>query len=232
MLESFRSLDFGVGGIVLIVLVLIFFSAMAAEKAAEKRNSEIKKWIAKYKWSFSPAPNREMFHQFHFLNHLSHGENRYCFDTFQGDWKGFDAIAFGFHFETYDEDDDGETEVDHHYLSVIALKIEKSFPELLIEPEGWLTRLGQFFGAQDIDFESVEFSNTFAVHSEDKKFAYDFCNTGMMEYLLQHPEPALELESDIIAIYFHRILDPADLEPNLDHLVNIRRRMPEFLFRI
>ena len=111
------------------------------------------------------------------------------------------------------------------------MHLERPFPELTIAPENMLSRLGQALGFDDIDFESIEFSNAYAVRSKDKKLAYDFCNTGMMEYLLAHRGTTLELEGDVLAVLARKRMGPDDLAPMLDHLLALRERMPGFLFR-
>ena len=68
------------------------------------------------------------------------------------------------------------------------------------------------------------------VRSEDKKFAYDFCHTRMMEYLLQNPRTTLELDRNILAIYDGNRLEPEEIEPYLDQLHTIREWMPDYLF--
>jgi hypothetical protein len=51
-----------------------------------------------------------------------------------------------------------------------------------------------FFGFDDIDFESSEFSSRFIVKSADKRFAYDVIHPRMMEFLLEGDPPTVELE--------------------------------------
>ena len=86
------------------------------------------------------------------------------------------------------------------------------------------------FGYQDIEFESAEFSKTFNVRSPDKKFAYDVCNGKMMEYLLANRDLSIEIENEVIALAFSTRLSVEQFEFNLRRLVEIRSRLPEYLF--
>ena len=52
----------------------------------------------------------------------------------------------------------------------------------------------------------------------------------MMEYLLQHPKTALELDEDWIAVFDSHKLEPHEVEPLLEHIVAIRSQMPSYLF--
>ena len=86
------------------------------------------------------------------------------------------------------------------------------------------------FGYQDIKFESAEFSKTFCVRSPDKKFAYDVCNVKMMEYLLANRDLSIEIENEVIALAFNTRLSVEQIEFNLQRLVEIRSRLPQYLF--
>lgn len=102
------------------------------------------------------------------------------------------------------------------------------FPELLIFREGWFSKLAQWLGYADIDFESAEFSRKFIVRSPDKKFAYDVCHAKMMEYLLRNDDLNLEMERDCLTLSFP-ILSVEKIEFNLQRIVMIREMFPNYL---
>ena len=104
------------------------------------------------------------------------------------------------------------------------------FPELTIGREGFFSKIGQALGFDDIDFESHEFSRKFLVRSKDKKFAYDVCNARMIDYLLSNTDLSIEIESNVLAIYFTGRLAPEFIEKNLKRLVEIRSLILEYLF--
>ncbi len=73
-------------------------------------------------------------------------------------------------------------------------------PETIVRREGFFDRVKGVLGFDDIDFESVEFSRTFHVSSDDKRFAYDLIDQRMMEFLLADPPPAIEFDDDLICV--------------------------------
>ena len=117
-------------------------------------------------------------------------------------------------------------------MSIILVDLEKEFPELIIGPEGrgLFKKIAEVFGGGDIDFESHEFSEQFDVRSRDKKFAYDFCNARMMEYLLEHRDTSLEVDKSLLAIGYEDMHDVNRIKTRLASLVEIRSRMPNYLF--
>ena len=73
-------------------------------------------------------------------------------------------------------------------------------PSVLIRREHFFDKLAAFFGFDDIDFESVEFSKKFKVGSSHKRFAWDLIDQGMMEYLLGTDSPPIELEDGWVCL--------------------------------
>lgn len=188
-------------------------------------------WAKKAGWRYSPEGNQQIPRKYAFLDRFQEGFDREAHHVLQGTWRGYDASAFEYQYTTSTTDSDGEETEFTHHIGVILIELERAFPELRIYPENFLSRIGQFLGGNDIDFESIEFSKAFTVHSDDRKFAYDFCNTGMMTYLLQHRSTALELDRRTLAVFHDRYLKLEDLELMLNHLVAMREQMPEYLFQ-
>jgi len=210
-------------GLIMVGIAVVGYFAWQAEK---RRREEFGLWAMENGWSYNHQRNGAIRQRYGFLDRLQLGHSRVGYNLLQGEWKGYRAAAFTFRYTT----GSGKNRQVHHF-SVALIHIEQPFAELRIYPENMLSRFGQFLGFDDIDMESVEFSRAFTVRSRDRKFAYDFCHTGMMEFLLRHSNTAMELEGDTLALFRSRQLSAADLEPMLNHLTDLRAQMPEFLFR-
>ena len=85
------------------------------------------------------------------------------------------------------------------------------------------------FGYEDIDFESQEFSKAFCAREKDKQFAYDVCHPQMMDYLLANRNLNVELEGHALALTLGGRLVPQQIEFNLQRLLEIRARLPDYL---
>ena len=167
--------------------------------------------------------------RFGFLKQLAQGDDRYAANVLSGNYQQNEILAFDYHYATYHTDKNG-THKDDHWFSFFILTMPTVFPDLTIRRENLLTRVAEVFGCQDIKFESAEFSKTFNVRSPDKKFAYDVCNAKMMEYLLANRDLSIEIENQALALAFNTRLSVEQIEFNLQRLVEIRSRLPEYLF--
>jgi hypothetical protein len=199
-------------------------------QAGKKRRTAMGVLAEQLGLQFDAERNYGMAKQYAFLDKLRQGENRYAYNIMNGRLQGHDVAAFDYHYETHSTDSKGNRQTHHHHFSFFILTLGKFFPELTIAKEGFFSKIAQAVGFDDIDFESHEFSKRFAVRSKDKKFAYDFCNAQMIDYLLGHPDINIEVDQDSLALGFNRCLKVEEIEPHLNQLVEIRELMPNYLF--
>lgn len=213
----------GVIAVIVVVAVLSYLSA-------QKRRQALMDLAARLGLRFDPQKDRGLAERYSFLNKLRNGSNRYAFNTLSGAYQSQDVTAFDYHYETHSTDSKGHRQTHHHYFSCFLLHLPRSFPELVIGREGFLSKIAQAFGYDDIDFESHEFSRTFCVRSPDKKFAYDVCNARMIEYLLANDDLTIEIDQDVLALTFDSRLNLDRVESNLNRLVMLRSLLPDYLF--
>ena len=220
------------GGIFIFILIaaLVIVAVIYGALAAKKRRQALLALAERLGLLFDPDNNFALAERYEFLDHLAQGENRYAFNILSGSYRRNEVLVFDFHYETYSTDSKGNHQTHHHYFSFFILLLPRSFPELRITKEGLLSKIAQAFGYADIDFESAEFSRAFCVRSKDKRFAYDVCNAQMMGYLLANRDLSIEIERDALALAFDSRLSAEEIEANLQRLLEVRSRLPEYLF--
>ena len=219
-------------GITLVVLICATLAVVAilCRPNPRARRQALAAEAQRLGLEFSPYSDPYLARCFGFLNQLAKGDNRYALNVLFGNFRGYAVQAFDYHYETYHRDSDGSRETRDHYFSCLVLTLEKAFPELTIAREGFLSKVAQALGYEDIDFESNEFSQAFCVRCKDKKFAYDFCNARMIDWLLFNRDLVIELEGTTLAITFPECILPSYIERNLERLVQLRLFMPKYLF--
>lgn len=195
-------------------------------KAEKKRRAAFGAWAAERGFRYAHQHDASVRAEYGFLDRLQIGHSRRGYHVLRGEWRGRRAAAFQFQYTI------GSGKNQHTVRFAVALlHLERPFPELLIGPENFLHRFAGVFGFDDIDFESVEFSRAYLVRCRDKKFAYDFCHTGMMEYLLARRGTSLEQEGGVLALFLDGALEPDALDGMFGLLDDVRGLMPEYLFR-
>jgi hypothetical protein len=178
--------------------------------------------------------NRYTAQKFLFLDKFEKRRGRsehYCLNVVSGKFGGHPVTLFDYHWLS----DErvwwwAPSWRRHEYISFIVVNLSKTFPELTLAREGFFSKIAQAIGFDDIDFESAAFSRRYLVRSRDKKFAYDFCNAQMIDYLLDQPTIAIEIEGRALAVGFDSQFRVKEVEPHLSHLLKIRSLMPNYLF--
>jgi hypothetical protein len=219
------------GMLVIVPLILILiFGAIYNSIQAQKRQEGLIELSRRLNLSFDATEHYTLADAYSFLKELDKGDNRYATNILSGTYRQNQVLAFDYHYETQSTDDKGHTQTHDHWFSFLILTLPAMFPDLTIRREGFFTKIAEVFGYQAIKFESAEFSKTFCVRSSDKKFAYDVCNATMIEYLLANKDLSVEIENQVIALAFNTRLSVEDIENDLQRLVEIRARLPEYLF--
>ena len=192
--------------------------------------AELVELAARLGLGFKAEPNYVLADDYAFLRHLAQGENRYAFNVLSGACQKTEVLAFDYHFETEAKDRKSEDQRLHRCLTAAMVLVPAYFPALHIVPEGLGSSIAEALGCEDIHFESDEFSRAFWVRSKDKRFAYDFCNARVMEYLLANRDLDLQIERCALATVSAAPWTGKEVEYNLRRLLEIRLRLPDYLF--
>jgi hypothetical protein len=152
-------------------------------------------------WEFVPDRNNYHAHQFDHFKLFRRGDKRRAYNTLLGsitvNGKPWTVKLGDFSYTEYSKR--GVTRrksgfsITNRFSYLIVVLPYKNVPDLLVRRERMLDALKSGFGADDVDFESAEFSRKFFVKSADKKFAYDVIHGGMIEFLLANDPPAVEV---------------------------------------
>ena len=109
--------------------------------------------------------------------------------------------------------------------------IESAIPlkPLHLRREHLFDKVSEFFGVDDIDFESAEFSRKFYVKSPDKRWAYDVIHARMMEYLLDAPTFSIQFAGSYVIAWRSSWFGPAEFEAGANLICGILDRLPGYV---
>lgn len=213
-------------GIFLAAIGFVAFLNRGATKWLQARTRELPHLAARLGLEFKAAADADVALQWCMIDDaLFRGDNRYAENILRGTINGFPVVAFDHHHEHRDADND----LHHYYDSVLIVTLPKGIKAVEVLPESLATTLSQPLGLTDINFESVAFSKAFCVRAQNQRAAYDVCNPQVMEYLLAHPQVRFRIKTDALFM-ITGLQAAAEIETNLHHLLEIRSRLPDYLF--
>ncbi len=169
------------GEIVIIIFVLAGVAGWFFWQEEKKRRQRLAEWAVRNGWHYSEAKRRDMHHTYPGQKLFDRGHSRFGQNFVTGKFKGMEVACFDYQYTT----GSGKNRSTHNH-GVVVLHLDHPVIPLTIRREHALDKVGEFLGADDIDFESAEFSRTFYVKSSDKKWAYDVIHTRTMDFLLQN----------------------------------------------
>lgn len=216
--------------VVLVAVVVVALIAVSWYYSHVQRKKFLA-WLAQKGYRLVADRDHSMDERYPSLQCLRNGSNRYAYDVFEGDWNGRAFVAFNYHYETYSTDNKGRRQTHHHHFSVLSLSSELFLKPLALRPEGIFDKIGSFFGAEDINFESAEFSRKFHVKAPERKWAYDVIHTRLMECLLSKPSFSIQMDGNVIHAYRGSRFSTEEFEQAADVLTCIMDQLPDYVRR-
>jgi hypothetical protein len=214
-----------IAGIIIVIVAFGVFSHLAKLK----RQKILLAWAQSRGLAFSTSRDSSFDERFPSFTCLRKGSHQYAFNISQGRMDNRSVRGFDYHYETHSRDSKGRRKTHHHYFSAMIVDSELLLKQLSIRPENMFDKLTEFFGFDDIDFESAEFSREFFVKAADRRWAYDVIQQSTMEFLLSAPRFTIEFDRRYIIAYRSSRFSPADFDAALSVVTGIIERLPTSL---
>jgi hypothetical protein len=162
---------------------------------------------------------------------FAQGEKRKVDNVLWGTWQGMPVKVFDYIY--YYEGRNPtlgwwkhRTSFRRFSCAVVEVSGAVAFPPLHISPEGPLSRIADYVGWRDIEFESGEFNARYQVRTSERRFAYELIDARMMRWLLSLGRPmSLEVAGRWILAYHGRVR-PTRLIPLIGSVAGFRERIP------
>ncbi len=217
--------------IFILVVGLIVVGAIYAHHKAAQWRTELSNWATQNGLSFSLEKDHRFDDRYPMYACLRRGDQRYAFNIMRGKWGQRDMLGFDYHYQTTSTDSKGRRQTHHHYFSAVLVSSAIPLKPLFIRPEGFFDKVTEFFGADDIDFESAEFSRKFFVKSPDRKWAFDVLHARTIEFMLSKPKFTLQLDQQHVLIWSGRTFALGDYQNALEVVAGVLDRLPEYVIR-
>ena len=213
---------------ILVVALLVIGGVTWSYYQANRRREALAAWAGARGWSFTADRDAGFDDRYGGLDCLRKGSNRYAYNISEGMSNGRRVWAFDYHYETYSSSKNGR-QTHHHCFSAVILAPGLPLKPLFIRPETFLDKVTEFFGYDDIDLESAEFSRKFYVKSPDKKWACDVIGQPTMELLLAAPRFTLQFADGGVIAWRGQTFEVPDFDAALNLVEGIFDRLPPSL---
>lgn len=190
------------------------------------RRKKLTAWAASRGLRFDPRADGSFDDRYSAFKCLSIGHSRSARNVAEGTHDGRAIVAFDYRYV-----------IGHgkhrqvHNLSAIVLSSAIPLRPLQIRSENVFDKVGEFFGANDIDFESAEFSRAFHVKSPDKRWAYDVLHQRTIEFLLSMPQFSIQFGGQEMIVWRNRRFRPEVFDQAIAVAEGILDRLPGYVVR-
>lgn len=209
----------------LAVLIFIVFGAISYLQA-EGRRKLLAQWAQSRGLRFQAAYDYGADARFPGFNGLQRGRGHYAYNIATGSIDRRSVHAFDYHYQTESTDSKGRRTTHHHYFSAVVVTTNLALKPLSIRTEGLLDKFAAFFGFEDINFESTEFSKAFCVKSPDRRWAFDVLPQATMELLLESPRFILEFQGCHVMACRDETFSPEEFDSAIALIGGILDRLP------
>jgi hypothetical protein len=219
--------------VVAVLIVLLIKHNIGVRKRWAERCNVLAAWAASNNMPIAQGRTQEIERGYctDFPSLRTCGDDRYAYNVMKGKLRGRDFCFFDYHYQTTTTNEKGETTTTDWNFSAVVVSSEVPLKPLYIRPENAADKVKAFFGADDINFESKEFSAKYYVSSPDKRWAYDVLHPRTIEFLLGMPLLYINFATHNVMVSASKMFDVSMLIAATDVACGILERLPEYLIR-
>lgn len=215
-------------GLFLCFIILVVVLVLVGQAQAKARREKFGAFVAVQGWSFFPDRRRDPGDDFPGMPLFGQGSNRYAENLLRGTFQNCTVMAFDYHYETIFGTGDDRRTINYWFTVVMA---SPGFPlkPLMIRKSGFFDSIASFFGNDDINFESAEFSRRYHVTAPERRWAFDVITPQNIEFLMHRNPDALTMNNSWLMLYESRVDDPSAILPLFSTVTGLLERMPEYV---
>ncbi len=210
--------------LVLLIILAVIGVGIFAWYNDKKRREALALWARAKGWRLHGGDLKGLDSEYPGLKFFDKGHSRRARNVISGQDDGRSVRLMDYQYVT----GSGKNRTTHN-VGVVLLQTDFPVIPLTIRRENPFDKVGEFFGVDDIDFESAEFSRKFYVKANDKKWAYDVIHQRTMDYLLAAPKYNVAFGFQEIAITKSGRFAPDSYEAALEMAHGLYDLIPEYV---
>ncbi len=160
------------------------------------------------------------------------GEGRGVENVIWGTWNGMETRVFDYWYYEESTDSKGNRSRTYYRFDCALAPIAVMCSHLTIDHENFFTRMADHLSFRDIEFENEEFNKKYNIKCQDKKFANDFVDARMIDFLMLHGQGySFEVATDRMLVACKKI-DPVAIIPLMGTMKAFVDQVPKVVFSL
>jgi hypothetical protein len=204
---------------VLVFAALAFFLYFHNRKKERERTEQLRAVAAQLAWRFADEAPFNMIAGLEHFTLFNQGHSKEIKNFMYGEANGVKAAVFDYVFVT----GSGKHRHTHHQSVTYLEPAHFSVPFFSLRPEGFMTKLFQAFGYQDIDFgQRPEFSKQYLLRGPDEPGIRRTFNDRLLSFFESYHGTCVDGGGNQLFIFRagHRF-QPQEIQPQLALALNI-----------
>ncbi len=182
-----------------VIVVLVILGVVIGAIIADKRRTEAIKQLAdSLGLAFQQQTSVEQLEMFKQISYFSQGRSHQIRNLLSGSTDVTAIYILDFHYTV----GSGKNSSTKRQTVVALASNELEVPGFDLAPESIFSRFTEWFGVQDIDFEShPEFSDKFILQATDEEAVRRFLDRPLLDFLIQKPDIYLNVRRGFLCVY-------------------------------
>lgn len=196
----------------------------------KKRLEELTQMAAQLGLGFSPYDVEGLVGMPFML--FNKGDGRGIENVMSGTWQGLQLREFDYWYYEESSDSNGNRSKTYYRFSCGFAWFNAYCPGLSVSREDLFSWVANRIGVPDIQLELEEFNRAFKVRCSERKFAFDFLDARMMQWMLDADSGfSYEVVAGMLLVYTKR-LPPLALTPVVGTLKQFHDQVPRVVYEL
>jgi hypothetical protein len=209
-----------------VFVVLIVFFIFYNRKKERERTEQLRAVAAQLAWNFAEAAPLNMIAGLERFALFSSGHSKQVKNFMYGEANSVKAAVFDYIYTT----GSGKNSSTHYQSCVYLEAGNLNIPFFSLRPEGFMTKIFQAFGYQDIDFgQRPNFSEQYLLRGQDEPAIRQTFNDGLLAFFEGYPGTCVDGGGSQLFVFRsgHRF-PPQEIQSQLALALNVLHRLPRY----
>jgi hypothetical protein len=208
------------------IIALAVFFIFYNRKKERERTEQLRAVAAQLAWNFADQAPLNMIAGLERFTLFNQGHYKAIKNFMYGEANRVKAAVFDYTYVT----GSGKNRQTHHQSVVYLEPANLNVPYFSLRPEGFITKIFQAFGYQDIDFgQRPEFSKQYLLRGQDEPAIRQIFNDGLLSFFESYSGSCVDGGGNQLFVFrAGRRFQPQEIQSQLALTLNILNLLPRY----